>query len=162
MRSVSRLQSVDCALRTPNTSSACRRPTWRSAGLLRVLCEELRPRSVLDLGSGFTSFVFREYARQSATEVWSVDDDATWLERSRRFVESHHAGSERMLLWQAFVHGPRPAAFDLVCHDLGGMATRSQLLPHVLSLVGEDGVVILDAMHKEEYAPWVDLALCAG
>lgn len=66
-----------------------------------------------------------------------------------------------MLLWDAFAHGPRPATFDLVSHDLGSMATRRELLPAVLTLAGAEGIVVLDDLHKEEYWPWVDLALTA-
>src|SRR5581483_11179383 len=45
------------------------------ATFLGVLCEQLRPQRILDLGSGFSSYVFRASA---APEVWSLDQSPAW------------------------------------------------------------------------------------
>jgi hypothetical protein len=51
---------------------------------LWLLAEDSGARRIIDLGSGFTSFILRTYAAEHpGVEVWSVDDSAEWLERTR-------------------------------------------------------------------------------
>jgi predicted O-methyltransferase YrrM len=138
-------------------------PVWavslQTAALADALCALLRPRAVLDLGSGFSSFVLRrQRAGAGGGTVHSVDDDPQWLERTRGFLEARGVSSDGMFLWPAFAAAP-PQSYDLVLHDMGRMALRLEALPAVLSLVSANGLLVLDDMHKPEYAPGA-LARC--
>ena len=119
--------------------------------LLQLLCERLSVRRVLDLGSGFSSWVLRTWARtRDGVEITSVDDNPEWLEKTREFLRKQGLSDERLLLWQDF----RPVGdYDLIFHDLGRMPMRMQSLGRVLEL-GESGggVVVLDDVHKRKYA----------
>lgn len=46
------------------------------ATFLQIFCDIMKPKHILDLGSGFSSFVFRRYKATSQIKpiVWSVDD----------------------------------------------------------------------------------------
>ena len=55
---------------------------------LLTFCDIMNPKNIDDLGTGFSSFVFRHYAAHSGSgvTVWSVDDGPEWLEKTRSFL----------------------------------------------------------------------------
>lgn len=119
---------------------------------LYLFCDITKPKSILDLGSGFSSFVFRHY--QATTEVkpdvWTVDDDEEWLEKTRTFLVLHGLLDENLITLDLFLQrGPK--SFDLILHDLGSMETRAKTLATVLTLSHSNGLVILDDVDKSEY-----------
>ena len=124
------------------------------SSFLSVFCDLIRPASIADLGTGFSSFVFRHYAEQSGRDikVWSVDDSPEWLEKSHSFLTKQGISGENMGTWDSFIDAKHDD-FDLILHDLGSMDTRATTLPHVLKLVRPSGFVILDDIHITEYAP---------
>ncbi len=123
-----------------------------TATFLQVFCEGFRPRSVLDLGSGFSSFVFRSYAeRQGNVEVVSVDDHPEWLKKTRAYLQECGVSDANLHLWSDFSSGKK-GHFDLVFHDLGNLQTRRDALPFVIdSAFPRKGVVVLDDIHKTGY-----------
>lgn len=135
------------AVSTPNMALSL-----KTAVLLEVLLAHLRPQSILDLGSGFSSFVFRSYAkREKGARVWSVDDSDAWLARTEAFLAARALSTEDLITWNEFQNA-REYRFDFILHDLGLMAMRSETLPAVLKLGREGGgVVILDDLHKTAY-----------
>lgn len=59
------------------------------AALVYALCVKKELKNLLDLGSGFSSFVYRLYAStHSGVRVVSVDDDSQWLENQDVFARS--------------------------------------------------------------------------
>jgi len=124
------------------------------SSLLAVFCDVNRPVTIADLGTGFSSFVLRRYARESGLNVgvWSVDDSTEWLGKTLEFLNRHGLDHENVLTWDNFV-GQGHGGFDLILHDLGSMETRAKTLPYVLSLANPGGWVILDDVHITEYAP---------
>lgn len=141
-------------------------PVWavspQTAAMMHALCTLLRPRSVLDLGSGFSSFALRRYCRDEngSCTVHTVDDDAQWLERTREFLVKGGLPIDGTYVWNSFQEHARPP-YDLILHDMGRMNTRLETLPRVLGLTNADGLVVLDDMHKPEYAPHA-LERCSG
>ena len=87
-----------------------------TAVFLRVLCRGMRPSTVLDLGSGFSSFVLRSYAEVESARVTSVDDSDTWIARTAEFLESRGVPTDRLLSLEEFRSAP-PARYDLVLTD---------------------------------------------
>ena len=68
---------------------------WLFLWNLRVyfsICFQQRPRIILDLGSGFSSAVFRLYMAQQnvQTTVYSVDDDPLWLNKTRDSLKANN------------------------------------------------------------------------
>jgi predicted O-methyltransferase YrrM len=121
------------------------------------LLEARRPRRAADLGSGFSSYVLRLYAkrRDPEVEVFSVDDDAGWLERTRGFLETEGLSTERLMLWEDFSAGE----LDLVLHDLGTMPTRAATLADAISRVRPGGAIVLDDVHMPGYRTRVEQEL---
>jgi predicted O-methyltransferase YrrM len=119
-----------------------------TAALLASLLDVYQPRRVLDLGSGFSSFVARAYGDMNS-EVVSVDDDPRWLDRTRSYVREQ--GVERGHIvdvsWLNQAHSP----FDLVFNDFAHMQARCYWLPAVARLIAPDGLGLLDDFQKYRY-----------
>jgi predicted O-methyltransferase YrrM len=115
------------------------------------------PRRLADLGSGFSSYVLRLYARlhDPTVEVWSVDDDPRWLDETHRFLDANGLATDRMVLWSDFAQ----IELDLALHDLGSMATRKATLSEALTIVRPGGVLVLDDVHMPQYRAFVETTL---
>lgn len=121
------------------------------------LVDSTRPSRVADLGSGFSSYVLRLYAKNHAPEmeVWSVDDDAGWLEKTRVFLDSEDVSTDNLVLWEDFGEH----SFDCVLHDLGTMDTREATLSSAIGLVRPGGALVLDDLQMPSYRQFVEQSL---
>lgn len=113
---------------------------------LYFLCRATRARSVLDLGSGLSSYVLRCYARDAAypVSVTSVDDDAKWLARTEEFLRENGCGDVGALsLWSDYQSSPAQR-HDVVFHDLAGGEVREEAMPFAVAQVAPGGLIVLD------------------
>jgi predicted O-methyltransferase YrrM len=112
------------------------------------------------MGSGFSSFVFRLYAKRTGEQVTvvSVDDSSEWLDRTRAFLEDSGLSADGLVPLEAleFDGGEH---FDLVLHDLGGIDLRAQVLPAAIEMTGPRGLLILDDVHRRRYRASVRLSI---
>jgi predicted O-methyltransferase YrrM len=112
---------------------------------LLALCRLLRPRRLVDLGSGFSSALLRRHQREATPtpEVWSVDLSPKWLEMTRQVLCWQGLSTDHLATWRDFA-AQAPGGFDLVVHDLGSVLTRRRTLRRVLDLTARGGVVVID------------------
>jgi predicted O-methyltransferase YrrM len=122
-----------------------------TAACLYHLCRAMRPARLLDTGSGFSSYVFRLYAREAPgpVTVVSADDDEQWLARTAEFLRQNDLPTDGLVRWP-----PEQVAtgqFDLVFHDLAFGSARVAAIPLMLAAVREQGGAVLfdDAHHNE-------------
>jgi predicted O-methyltransferase YrrM len=122
--------------------------------ILEVASED-HPKHLLDLGSGFSSYVLRAYAAGVPGAVaWSVDADPAWLEKTRAFLVSEGLSTEHLYNWSDFLtlaSTNGPGTFDLVVHDLSTVRSRHGTIQFVLSLVRPGGALVLDDMDVDAY-----------
>ena len=130
------------------------------ASVLDALCRLASPQSVLDLGSGFSSYVVRRFARESGAAVTSVDTSPEWLDRTGEFLAEEGLSTARLAVWSDFVN-ENTDTFDLVLHDMGRKSQRSETFPQVLDLVEPGGHLLLDDMHKPHLQAYYRAALAA-
>lgn len=119
---------------------------------LYAMCDILNPSRIADLGSGFSSFMFRAWAKNSgrSAEVWSVDDSDEWLDATRDYLTGEGVSSENVISWEEFTADGR-GHFDLVFHDISSkIAFRIAALPKAMELASPGGVVVLDDVHKKK------------
>jgi predicted O-methyltransferase YrrM len=130
--------------------------------VLDALCTELRPRRILDLGSGLSTYVECSWAARSGqeVEVVSVDDSPDWLATTGAFLESQ--GLHAKLIDVGELDAQPANAFDLAFDDLGRTEDRSRLVPAVVRLLAPGGVVVLDDMNVRGYRGEVRSALNAA
>jgi predicted O-methyltransferase YrrM len=131
--------------------------------VLLSLCRALRPRTILDLGSGFSSLVFRLYASDATPRpsVTSVDDSPEWLEKTRAFLSGFSVPPDNLLLWADFLE-LGPGKFDLVLHDIGDMHVRGRTLSKALGYADRGGLVVLDDIHIRSFRARAEETLAAG
>ena len=122
------------------------------SALILAIARIRRPRRVLDLGSGFTSYVLRSYAREAGgVTAVTVDDDTAWLERTRVFLAADGLATDEMWIWDELSKSS-PQTFQLVVHDLGTkVSVRAGALPRALELTARDGLLVLDDLHSGLY-----------
>lgn len=121
------------------------------ASFVYVLCIKKEFKNVLDLGSGFSSFVYRLYASDhNDVQVVSVDDDSQWLEKTRTYLRTHNLPDAGMQTLEQFLEEPK-LKFDCVLHDLNFVEVRIKYLHQVLEATANTGVLILDDVHKPDY-----------
>jgi predicted O-methyltransferase YrrM len=131
--------------------------------LLAYLVRRSNFNRVLDTGSGFSSLVLRlEAVRKPGVQCVSVEDNAMWLEKTRDFLRANNAPDENLLLWDQFAASRTYTNFDLIYHDMGGMTTRLFSLPEVTTRLTPEGLLILDDMHFDCFAPHVENPLLNG
>ncbi|MGH2452641.1 MAG: hypothetical protein ACRDF5_02615 [bacterium] len=120
------------------------------ATFLSFVCDLTRPTRLLDLGSGFSSFVFRRYQAASDTpvEVWSVDRSAQWLESTRTFLAAQNVSTTHLETWDTFSARTLPP-FDVVFYDLG--RERGRFFPVAISFCASTGLFIVDDLQMNRY-----------
>lgn len=126
--------------------------SWELSMWLWGLLHERQPRRLADLGSGWSSALFRFYSQDHpGSSALSVDNDPVWAACTRGFLTScglppavHIWGTDSLL------------PCDLVLHDLGNIPTRVATAQAAMALVVPGGALILDDMHFNEMAPLKD------
>jgi predicted O-methyltransferase YrrM len=114
--------------------------------VLWFLLEQMQPRVVVDLGSGYSSSLLRRYQSQHDCIVISVDDSAEWLEKTRAYLQHLNLPTDGLMLRDAFQEQVIQA--DIVLHDMGHAAGRIASMPNALASCVSGGIVIADDMHK--------------
>jgi predicted O-methyltransferase YrrM len=124
------------------------------AVFLYVVCEATGPNTILDLGSGFSSYVFRSYAKSKNEEqtplTFSVDQSPEWLNQTRRFLQFHECDCHHLWTWDELVRHDNPP-FDLVLLDIGDLETRQRTMTRVLDMCRPGGMLVIDDMHVPGY-----------
>jgi predicted O-methyltransferase YrrM len=124
------------------------------AVFLAVVCEAARPRAILDLGSGFSSYVFRSYVKRvggnSSPVVYSIDQSRRWLDETHRFLDARELDGTNLLTWDEFLASDRPR-FDLVLQDIADLGTRVGMINRVIDECEPGGMLVIDDMHVPGY-----------
>lgn len=126
---------------------------------IAYLCDTVQPRRVVDVGSGFSSYVLRRYAANDpAVSVVSVDHDQDWLAKTREFLASHDLPANDLLSWDEFVAAPD--GYDLAFHDYAHGDLREATMPDVVTRVKPGGLIVFDdaqhSGHRRAMAEAVD------
>lgn len=123
-----------------------------TAVMLAFLCELKKPTRILDVGSGFSSFIFRSYQKTAGkpVEVVSLDNDALWLDKTRQYLASAGLSLDGVMEFDHFLK-IKNGKFDIALHDLGNLDERKKHLRTVLDLAHKDSVIVLDDFHKQHY-----------
>jgi predicted O-methyltransferase YrrM len=121
-----------------------------------TLCEMYSPRVMVDLGSGYSSFMLRMWAglQEQRSLVVSIDDNEEWLKKSIKFCEDHHKNTDGFLM-HSDTRVDLLKGIDFVLHRFGNLNTRKATLKYALSLLNHDGLILLDDIHKYHYADYV-------
>jgi predicted O-methyltransferase YrrM len=115
------------------------------------LCKANQYNRLLDLGSGFSSYALRLYAKEtSGVEVLSVDDDVRWLEKTKDFLAAHSLDTTGLMTLEQFASRDQ-GGFDCILHDLNFVEERIKYVQRLLPMVRPRGLILLDDVHKPDY-----------
>jgi predicted O-methyltransferase YrrM len=116
---------------------------------LKSVSEIKQPKNILDLGSGFSSYVFRRYKAESLNEahVYSVDSDKLWLEKTRDYLTGNNLNNQNMYHWEEFKKIKKPL-FDLIFVDIRPIERRLKYFNSFVSYLSKSGAIIYDDCHK--------------
>lgn len=103
---------------------------------------EQKPERVLDIGSGFSSYVLRSH---EGTYAWSVEEDASWADYTRKFLAGK--GLDAGHVFDGLDFRGLDGKFDLVLLDSKGEVPRIQRLRKAAALVKDGGTLIVDDGH---------------
>ncbi len=123
--------------------------SFEQSCFLSGFCQITNPSTVLDLGSGYSSLLFRKYANASVT---SIDDSKDWLTKTKNYLDENQVSSNNVFSWDEFEN---KGLYDLVFHDMGNMETRINTFKDIANLVNKGGFLFLDDVHKVPYAKYV-------
>lgn len=125
-----------------------------------ALCEIAKPKKLLDLGSGFSSFCFRYWIKNFSqnSEVLSVDDAPEWLDKTREFLLRNQVQEDQLITWYELVGG-NYGKFDLVSYDFVTFPVRKNSLSRALDFASKPAMVILDDTHSAEYGQYAKKTL---
>ena len=116
---------------------------------LMVLYEAIKPKMVLDLGSGMSSYALRYFKKNyaEASSVWSIDSTKKWLSKSKIFVENFGLNTDNFKTWDEIANDT--TKFDLIFFDIDNNKKRINYIPTVLNnFVTENSFIMFDDMHK--------------
>jgi hypothetical protein len=138
---------------TSEVSSPVAAISWELASYLWSSLWAYRPTEVLDLGSGFSSFLFRLFAKTQAEnghacQVISIDDNSDWLERTREFLEAEALPTQQLWLWDDYIQRRPAFSPGLVLYDLGHSKVRINTLPAVVGLCQANTRLVADDVQK--------------
>jgi predicted O-methyltransferase YrrM len=116
-------------------------------------CLWKQPKSLLDLGSGFSSYVFRLYRASTSKSVvvYSVDDNADWMHKTEHYLENAGLNTEHLYLLTELQEQELDGYFDLVLLDLNYVEVRKDYIAYAGKLLSANGAVIVDDVHKVEF-----------
>jgi predicted O-methyltransferase YrrM len=112
-----------------------------------------KPKNILDLGSGFSSFVFRYYKKlNEKCNVTSVDTSVEWLEKTISFLEKNKLDTQNIYTFKQFKKLKNiKHNYDFILYDLGPTSTRAENLEYVLELAKPNCPIVIDDLHNNNY-----------
>jgi len=106
------------------------------------LCLRNEAMDVCDLGSGWSSYFLRRYAKESGATVTSVDDDAYWLARTRGFLHTHRTDTSNLVMWGDYRRNL--TTHDVIVHDFAAGELREESMRVAAERLMPGGVVVFD------------------
>jgi predicted O-methyltransferase YrrM len=128
--------------------------SWEAARYLFHAVQVAKPQRILDLGSGYSSLIFRTYQARFAPEtvVVSVDDDAEWLGKTTDFLQANGISTQHCVTWETFLSSYANQSYDFILYDMGNMYTRAENLTKIVDVMEPTGSLIIDDVHFPFYA----------
>ena len=117
-------------------------------------CIEYKPKRLLDLGSGFSSFVFRMYQnnfKEMDIIVYSIDDNDDWLEKTKNYLNKQNLQDDNLYNLEELKNLNLKNYFDLILLDLNFVDVRKEYLNFSMNLLSKNGLLIVDDVHKVEF-----------
>jgi len=139
-----------------NVSSSVMAISYELSVYMWKYINKQKPKYILDLGSGFSSFLFRYYKKEYNNEavIFSVDTSKEWLLKTEEFLKENDLSIKNLYTFDDFKKIPQ-RQFDYILYDLGSMSTRHENLEYILQYKKDNTPCIIDDVHKLQYKNFV-------
>jgi len=118
------------------------------------LLEYFKPKSILDLGSGFSSFLFRLYKKnaQYRVNIISVDHDIQWIQKSRIFLSYFKLDDENFILSDNFFQSKdKNKNFDFILNDFSSGSYRDKITRLIPNFTNSNSCMVFDDMQNYKH-----------
>jgi hypothetical protein len=134
-------------------------PSMQTLKLLLELCTN--GSGVLDLGSGFSSFMLRYYADDIGLNICTVDDSKEWLSKTIGFCNNKLSNQKRHHSWHTLsCFCDYKVKFDVVFVDIGITKNRPGYYSKILrDYCDSQSFILFDDMHKPTLSQAVEREL---
>ena len=128
-------------------------PEWAAsiqlAAFLWHVSRVTEPTSILELGSGFTSYVFRRYAEEhGGVTVLSADNSEEWLQKTAEFLRDVGSGDDGLILLDNLDEIAVERGYGLVFNDVFE-TLRPDMTAAAMRFRSPEGIVVVDDAHRE-------------
>lgn len=112
-----------------------------------------RPKYILDLGSGFSSYIFSLYKMKYNKEsvIVSIDDDKKWIDKTIDFLRNDNLDTNNVFILLDDYNFKNDSLFDFILLDLNFVEKRKNYILPCLNKLKKDGLILFDDVHKIEY-----------
>ncbi len=142
---------IDHAGYVKTISSSNMAASLELSALFYSICELKRSNKILDLGSGFSSFVSRFYSQENKdVSCYSVDDDKTWLMRTVDYLNEKQVDSSNCFVLDQFISSDE-SEFDTILLDLNYVEVRRNFIGLTIERCKKGGLILFDDVHKADY-----------
>ena len=117
--------------------------SWKVSTFLISLMNKVKLNRILDLGSGWSSYLLR----LGGAEVWSIDTDAEWLEKTRGFLTQFNQLNGHFGLLEDFEF-PTEQTYDLVLIDSKPGRKRYEMFTSIKRCC--KGIVVFDDWNNDK------------
>ena len=124
------------------------------ANFIMEYCLNNKPKYLLDLGSGFSSYIFRHYQKNDPTGnivVFSVDDNDDWLAKTKAFLIDEELSTDNLINLNTLTSSNYNNYFDFILLDLNFIEVRKNYIKYTTDLLKINGFAIIDDVHKVEF-----------
>lgn len=132
---------------TKNVSTDGMAISLETASFMYYLCNKYKFKTLMDRGSGFSSFVLRLYAKEQKefpVTVYSVDDSEIWLNKTKDFLEKYELNTDNMFIWEDFYKSFKNGVkFEFILED-AKKYLRVETPDELTSFLRRDGVLLWD------------------
>jgi hypothetical protein len=128
-------------------------PAWAASiqlgAFLWHVSRVTEPTSILELGSGFTSYVFRRYAEEhGGVTVLSADNSEEWLRKTAEFLSDVGSRDDGLILLDNLDEVAVERGYGLVFNDVLG-TLRADMTAAAMRFRSPEGIVVVDDAHRE-------------
>jgi len=129
--------------RRPTTAISVESGIW-----LQKKLDELKPKRIVDFGSGFSSLLFHAWAQENEARAVTVDLSPVWLEVVK--IELAAAG---LSVRDCYLIDELPGdmMFDFALVDLGATRDRLDRIESIFVWLAPGATLVLDDWHMDHY-----------
>lgn len=128
--------------------------SYKQAQFLLRLVASLSPESILDLGSGFSTYIFALYNKcisANKVNIVSVDESSFWLKATTDFLAQKHLNVDRVTTYEEYLENNIKGKYEFYFVDIGGFELHLEIIESLLQNSNHDYFIVVDDFHVPNY-----------